>query len=78
MQRLPLNSIPKGLVPNLAALLLKQIQNTPVPERTSDKSLAKLEFADSLASLLPIEDGKKLRAPTRRAWHPRDQAQHCL
>jgi putative heme-binding domain-containing protein len=62
LQRLPVNTWAKARAPALTALLLKQIQETPVADRTSDSSLAKLEFADSLATLLPAEDGKKLRA----------------
>lgn len=62
LQRLPLNSIPKDVVPDLAKFILKKIEETPTKDRTTDSALAKLELADSLASLLPTEDGKKLRS----------------
>jgi putative heme-binding domain-containing protein len=65
LQRLPRATWPKESAPELIAVLLDSIKKTPAAERTSDAALDQFEFADALASLLPADQSKKIRAELR-------------
>jgi putative heme-binding domain-containing protein len=62
LQRLPRATWPKESAPELIAVLLDSLQKTPAAERTSDAALDQFEFADALASLLPADQAKAIRA----------------
>jgi len=62
LQRLPKATWPKEAAPELITVLLDSIKKTPAAERTSDAALDQFEFADALASLLPADQSKPVRA----------------
>jgi putative heme-binding domain-containing protein len=61
MQRIPKQYWPKDDAKTMVDLMLGHIRKIPAKERTSQDSLDALEFADRLASLLPIDQAKKIR-----------------
>jgi putative heme-binding domain-containing protein len=62
LQRIPRSFWPKEEAKPLLDVLLAYIRKVPAAERTSPAALDALEFADSLASLLPADQARKLRA----------------
>lgn len=62
LQRLPRASWPREAAPELTVILLAAIEKLPPAERTSPAALDMLEFTDALASLLPADAAKPLRA----------------
>jgi putative heme-binding domain-containing protein len=62
LQRLPRAAWPKEQAQPLLDVLLNHIRKIPARERTSAAALAELEFADSLTTLLPAAQAKKVRA----------------
>jgi putative heme-binding domain-containing protein len=62
LQRLPRATWPKEEAPALVDVLLASIQKLPAAERTSPAALDQFEFADALATLLPADRAKKVRA----------------
>ncbi len=62
IQRIPKQFWPKDEVEPLANLMLEHIRKIPVKDRTGQDALDALEFADRLASLLPLATAKKVRA----------------
>lgn len=65
LQRLPKTSWPADQASPLIEVLLDSIRKTPVKERTAPAALASLEFAFDLASLLPADQAKQVRAELR-------------
>ncbi|HVV99667.1 MAG TPA: HEAT repeat domain-containing protein, partial [Planctomycetaceae bacterium] len=65
LQRIPSKFWPAEQVGPLVDVLLAQIRKIPVENRTSQNALETLEFADALASLLPAEQGRKVRGELR-------------
>jgi putative heme-binding domain-containing protein len=61
LQRIPKQYWPKEEAKALADLMLAHIRNIPVQERTAPDALDALEFADRLASLLSVDQAKKIR-----------------
>ena len=62
IQRIPRQYWPKDDdTVKLVDLMLGHIRKIPVKERTQPDALDALEFTDALASLLPIEQAKKIR-----------------
>jgi putative heme-binding domain-containing protein len=49
----------------LLNVLMQQVRDTPVKQRTSQSSLDVLELADRLASLLPVDEARTLRGQLR-------------
>lgn len=62
MQRLPKANWPKEDAKPLLDAVLTWIRKVPAAERTTPAALDALEFADALTLLLPVEDGRKIRA----------------
>ncbi len=62
LQRLPRATWPKEEAPALVDVLVASIQKLPAAERTSPAALDQFEFADALATLLPADRAKKVRA----------------
>src|SRR5205085_8605025 len=63
IQRIPKQYWPKDdETVKLTDVMLEHIRKIPVKERTQPDALDALEFADRLASLLPIDQAKKVRA----------------
>ncbi len=63
IQRIPKQYWPKDdETVKLTDVMLAHIRRIPVKERTASDALDALEFADALASLLPADQGKKVRA----------------
>src|SRR5262249_43197553 len=56
--RIPVKDWPKEEAQSLLENLLAYIAKVPTSERTSDDALNVLQFADNLASLLPLEKAK--------------------
>jgi putative heme-binding domain-containing protein len=65
LQRLPKTSWPADQAQPLIDVLLASIRKTPTAERTSPAALAAMEFAFDLASLLPGEQARRVRAELR-------------
>ena len=61
LQRVPKQYWPKEDAGQLTELMLAHIRKIPTKERTAQDALDALEFADKLASLLPIAQAKKIR-----------------
>jgi putative heme-binding domain-containing protein len=61
LQKIPLAYWPKEEAKPLLDSLLAYIKQVPVSERTTPAALDALQTADSLTTLLPIEEGKKIR-----------------
>jgi putative heme-binding domain-containing protein len=61
MQRIPKQYWPKDDARPMVDLMLGHIRKIPTKERTGQDALDALEFADKLASLLPIDQAKKIR-----------------
>jgi plastocyanin len=62
IQRIPRQFWPKDEeTVKLVELMLGHIRKIPTKERTGQDALDALEFADSLASLLPIDQARKIR-----------------
>jgi putative heme-binding domain-containing protein len=59
--RIPVKDWPKDEAKPLLDNLLAYIQKVPPQERTSDEALNALQFADNLASLLPLDEAKAAR-----------------
>jgi putative heme-binding domain-containing protein len=49
----------------LLAAVVPAVRKLPVEDRTSEAALDELEFADALASLLPVDDARKVRGELR-------------
>lgn len=62
LQRIPKPFWPKEEALTLIDTLLAHVRKIPTKERTTPAALDALEFADSLASLLPADEAKKIRA----------------
>ncbi|MSR32671.1 MAG: c-type cytochrome [Gemmataceae bacterium] len=62
IQRLPRDSWVKEEAPALSATLLQFIRQVPPAERTNQTVLESMEFLESLAALLPPDQGKKVRS----------------
>ncbi len=62
LQRLPRATWPKEEAPALVDVLLASIQKLPASGRTLPAALDQFEFADALATLLPADRAKKVRA----------------
>jgi len=65
LQRLPKATWPADEARPLVDVLLASIRKTPASDRTSTSSLDAMEFADALASLLPVDQAKAVRAELR-------------
>ncbi|MBI1901311.1 MAG: ThuA domain-containing protein [Planctomycetia bacterium] len=65
MQRIPKTYWPADQAPALLKVLTEHVRKTPVPDRTSQAVLDVLELADGLASLLPIDDARRVRVELR-------------
>jgi len=65
LQKIPVAHWPKDQAQPLLAVVIEQIKKTPVADRTSPAVLDSLEFADSLVSLLPGEEARRVRAELR-------------
>lgn len=61
LQRLPKSVWSKDAAPMLVDAVVAGIRKTPVADRTSPETLAALEFADTLSTLLPANRGKAIR-----------------
>ncbi|MHB1422711.1 MAG: PVC-type heme-binding CxxCH protein [Gemmataceae bacterium] len=61
LQRIPSDYRPKDEAKPLLDVLLPYIRTIPIAERTSPAALDALQLADSLASLLPLEEAKQVR-----------------
>jgi putative heme-binding domain-containing protein len=61
LQRIPSAYRPKDEAKPLLDVLLPYIRTLPVAERTSPAALDALQLADSLASLLPLNEAKQVR-----------------
>src|SRR5262249_11343261 len=61
LQRIPRNTWPKDDARPLLEVVMAHIRKIPTGDRTTPQALEALEFADSLASLLPADDAKKGR-----------------
>jgi putative heme-binding domain-containing protein len=61
MLRIPTNFWPKDDAGPLVKGILEQVRKVPVAERTTPEVVDTLQFADSLASLLPLKDAKAIR-----------------
>jgi putative heme-binding domain-containing protein len=61
LQRIPSAYRPKDEAKPLLDVLLPYIRTLPVAERTSPAALDALQLADSLASLLPLDEAKQAR-----------------
>jgi putative heme-binding domain-containing protein len=61
IMRIPTTDWPKEQAAPLLDTLLAFIKKVPAAERTAPAVLDALQFADSLATLLPLEDAKKVR-----------------
>jgi putative heme-binding domain-containing protein len=61
LQRIPVLHWPKEDAKPLLDVLLPHVRTIPVAERTSPAALDALQLADSLASLLPLAEAKKVR-----------------
>ena len=59
--RIPSEYRPKDEAKPLLDVLLPYIRTIPVPERTSPAALDALQLADSLASLLPLDEARHVR-----------------
>jgi putative heme-binding domain-containing protein len=62
MQRIPRTAWPKEPAAPLLDTLIAHVRQIPVPDRTSLAALDTLEFADALATLLPPDRAKQVRA----------------
>ncbi|MBX7103955.1 MAG: HEAT repeat domain-containing protein [Gemmataceae bacterium] len=62
LQKLPRADWPRQAAPALIDSLTRMIAETPVGERTGPAATSALDFADSLAALLPPDDARKARA----------------
>jgi putative heme-binding domain-containing protein len=62
LQRIPASAWPKEDAAPLLDIVLQQIRKTPIAERTAPAAIDLLEFADSLAALLPADRAKQVRA----------------
>ena len=65
MQRIGRQYWPKEQARPLLDVLVKQIRGLPVDDRTSQGSLDMLEFSDALASLLPVDEARRVRGELR-------------
>jgi putative heme-binding domain-containing protein len=65
LQRLPKASWPADEARPLVDVLVATIRKTPASERTSTSMLDAMEFADALATLLPVDQAKTIRAELR-------------
>lgn len=61
IQRIPANQWPKEEAKPLLDILLGYIRQVPAAERTSPAALDALQLADSLATLLPLNEAKAVR-----------------
>jgi putative heme-binding domain-containing protein len=61
IQRIPTASWPKEEGKQLLGYLVKVVRDTPTQERTSPAILDALQVADSLATLLPLNEARKVR-----------------
>lgn len=62
---IPVKFWPKESASSLAPAVLTRLRETPVQDRTSAASLDVLQFGEALASLLPAEEGAKVRKELR-------------
>jgi putative heme-binding domain-containing protein len=65
MQRIPKRFWAQDLARPTIDVLLSQVRNTPVADRTAPATLDVLEFADGLTTLLPPEDARAIRGELR-------------
>ena len=65
MQRLPKTSWPQDESKPLVDVLVASLRKTPAADRTSASALDAMEFAFNLASLLPADQAKAIRAELR-------------
>lgn len=65
MQRIGRPYWPKEQAKPLLDVLLAQLRSLPVDDRASQGSLDLLEFCDGLASLLPVEEARRVRGELR-------------
>ena len=63
--RIPRQYWPKDQAAALVNVLLTEIRKTPAKQRTTADALATIEFADSLAALLPVDQGRQVRLELR-------------
>jgi putative heme-binding domain-containing protein len=61
LQRIPMNVWPKEDAKPLLDSIVGYIRTVPVQERTAPAALDALQFADALASLLPLNEAKQVR-----------------
>jgi putative heme-binding domain-containing protein len=61
LQRIPTTYWPKEEAKPLLETLLAQVRKVPVAERTSSAVLDSMQFADALASLLPLSEARQVR-----------------
>jgi putative heme-binding domain-containing protein len=59
--RIPTSYWPKEQAQPLLGSILEYVKSVPVSQRTTPEVLDALQFADSLASLLPLQDAKMIR-----------------
>jgi putative heme-binding domain-containing protein len=62
LQRIGRAYWPKELARPLLDVIVADVKQTPTNQRTSPAVLDALEFADALASLLPSDEGRRMRA----------------
>ncbi|HET6882375.1 MAG TPA: discoidin domain-containing protein, partial [Pirellulales bacterium] len=65
MQRIGRQYWDKQKVKPLLEAIVPAVRKLPVDDRTSDAALDELEFADALASLLPIDEARQVRGELR-------------
>lgn len=65
MQRIARQYWPKEKAKPLLDVLVAQIRSLPVDDRASQAALDMLEFSDALASLLPVEEARRVRGDLR-------------
>ncbi|HQU42933.1 MAG TPA: HEAT repeat domain-containing protein, partial [Pirellulales bacterium] len=65
MQRIGRQYWNKQQVKPLLAAIVPAVRGLPVEDRTSESALDELEFADALASLLPIDEARRIRGELR-------------
>ncbi|HEX5443723.1 MAG TPA: HEAT repeat domain-containing protein, partial [Pirellulales bacterium] len=65
MQRIGRQYWPKEQARPLLDVLLAQIRGLPVEDRAAQSALDMLEFSDALASLLPVDEARRLRGELR-------------
>jgi hypothetical protein len=71
MQRIPSRFWPEAAALPLLDVLIEDLRELSEDERTEQPAIDRLEFADTLAALLPVERAREVRAELRAAEQER-------